>query len=453
MDANILEPLGYQRLMARIKMAWIEAGVSWCVPNFDVPASEFHGGRELSTRRQNPTTDTHSRSTPTSAIGSFHLLSSSASVVPHSRGYQDLNTHASGSTRHILSFYTLPLEIVIEILELLPLSDLRSFALSSALCNNLAGQRLWRRFVISGNSNEEVADRCTALLRFPNRANRVVSLVVGPGRWSWTSDLLRSFQHIWPAIPRLADLALRNSHSGMRRDCAARLGCDPEPLIRGLLPHAGGFCLRSFEYEGWLWPQSPLHLFLCSQPSIKVLFGVDIFATRPLSYSPQLLPSLEVLGCLRLATALYLTPNRPIRTLSISDDAFRDSDLTSLHEALEACKGALTELDLSVSRWPHRDQLGHYAKVLREVRLLTLRGYSEFSNPFPFMLPALEELQCLQVMREYGPDPVLMAGFASQFGPELRRVFLYARGDCHTWLKRAGTKYIAVILLRHNLAN
>jgi hypothetical protein len=430
--------------MARIKMAWAEAGILWSAPNFDILTPESPGGRERLTWRQIPPAGSHFQSSLTSIMGSFHVPSSSAMVVPHLWGHQDPNARAPSSTVHQVSyFHAFPLEIIMEVLGHISLSDLRSFALSNALSNDLAGRRLWRKFVISGNSIEEVAERCTALLRLPSRANRVISLVVGPSQWAWTSQLLHLFQHIWPAIPRLADLALRNSHSGLRRDCAARLGSDPEPIIRGLLPHARSFCLRSFEYEGWLWPESPLHMFLCAQPSIKVLFGVDIFTTRPLSYSPRFLPSLEILGCQRLATALHFAPNRPIRTLSVSDHIFHDSDLTLLNEALETCKGALTELNLSVFQWPPPDQIGHFAKILREVRMLTLRGYSDFASPFPFLLPALEELQCLQVMHEYEADPVRMGDFASQFGPKLRRIFVYARGDCHTWLKEARTEYIA----------
>jgi len=71
-----------------------------------------------------------------------------------------------------------------EVLGHVSLSDLRSFALASTLCNDLAGRRLWRKFVITGDAIEEVSERCTALLRLPDRANRVNSLVIGPGRWT-----------------------------------------------------------------------------------------------------------------------------------------------------------------------------------------------------------------------------------------------------------------------------
>jgi hypothetical protein len=110
-------------------------------------------------------------------------------------------------------------------------SDLRSFALASTLCNDLAGRRLWRKFVITGDAAEEVAERCTALLGLPDCASRVVSLVVGPSRWTWTHSLLHQFQRICSILPRLAGLTLNNSTSG--HDCEARTGCDLEPLIRG----------------------------------------------------------------------------------------------------------------------------------------------------------------------------------------------------------------------------
>ena len=269
-------------------------------------------------------------------------------------GRQDVNIHVAGlMPSHASSFHKFPAEIMLEILEHVSMSDLRSFALSSILYNDIAGRRLWRTFVIAGDSTEEVAERCTALLRLSSRAGRVRSLIVGRGRWTWTPDLLYHFQCIWPTLPRLVDLTLNIPRVGIGR-CTARLGCNLEPLIRGLLPHARSFRLRSFTYEGWLWPRSPLHMFLCAQPSIEELYGVDVFATRPLPHSPQFLPSLGALGCLRVETALFFLPNRGIHKLSVSDKIARDSDLTLLTEALEVCTGALTKLCLSVLQWPLR---------------------------------------------------------------------------------------------------
>jgi len=445
-DVDILEPLGYQRLMARIKMAWVEAGVPWSAPNFNLSASgsSHHGGRL--TNWQVPAADSHCHIPSTSVTGSS---SGKGVAVLQPCGRQDVGIHVVGlMPSQASSFHKFPAELILEILEHVSTSDLRSFALSSTIYNDLAGRRLWRKFVIAGNSTEEVAERCTALLRLPSRAGRVCSLVVGHGRWTWTPDLLHGFQHIWPTLPRLVDLTLNSPRGGFGR-CMARLGCSLEPLIRGLLLHAQSFRLRSFTYEGWLWPQSPLHMFLCAQPSIEALYGVDVFATRPLPHSPQFLPSLRALGCLRVETALFFLPNRGIHKLSVSDKIARDSDLILLTEALEACNGALNRLCLSVLQWPPQDQLERFAKLLCQVRMLILGGNSDFSSPFPFTLPALEELDCM-VVRGYEADPARLAIFASQFGPKLRRIYFFARGERHTWLKEDGTEWVVMTpFLRH----
>jgi len=438
-DADVLEPIGYDRLMARVKSAWVDAGVLWSPPNFDMSAFESPRGEQCA-RRKIPAASCL-QFPPASITGSVQRRSSDVTAVSYSCGQGDHGAEFASSTPYrALYFRAFPPEIMMEVLEHLSSSDLRSFALSSTLCNDLAGRRLWRKFLITGDSTEEVAERGTALLRLPRRANRVISLVIGPGRWAWTHELLHQFQRIWPAMLRLAHLTLNNSRPG--HDCESRSVCNLEPLIRGLLPHAQSFRLRSFAYEGWLWPLSPLDKFLCAQPSIQEIFGVDIFATRPLPYSPQFLPSLQVIRCLRLETALHFVQNRPIRKLYSSDVICRDSDLTLLTEALETCKSTITELSLSVLRWPSRDQLRRFAKLLREVRKLTLCGTSEFSSPFPVPLPELEELICLQIIREYEADPVRVTDFASQFGPKLCRVFIYAGGERHTWLKRNETECV-----------
>ena len=437
-DVDILEPLGYQRLMARVKMAWIEAGVPWSAPNLNLSTSEYSHHWRL-TNGQVPAANSHCH------IPSITGSSSSKDVaVRQPCGRQDVSIHVAGlMPSQASSFHKFPAELMLEILEHVSTSDLRSFALSSTIYNDLAGRRLWRKFVIAGNSTEEVTERCTALLRVPSRAGRVRSLVVGRGRWTWTPDLLHLFQRIWPTLPRLVDLTLNNPHFGFGR-CMTRLGCSLEPLIRGLLLHAQSFRLRSFTYGGWLWPQSPLHMFLCTQPSIEELYGVDVFATRPLPHSPQFLPFLRALGCLRVETALFFLPNCGIHKLCVSEKIARDSDLILLTEALEACNGALNELSLSVLQWPPQDQLGRFTKLLCQVRMLILGGYSNFSSPFPFTLPALEELECMQVVRGYEADPARLPLFASQFGPKLRRVFFYARGECHTWLKEDGTEWVVM---------
>ena len=69
-DVDILEPLGYQRLLARIEMAWVEAGVPWSASNLNLSASEssHHEGR-LS-NWQVPVADSHCHIPSTSVTGS-----------------------------------------------------------------------------------------------------------------------------------------------------------------------------------------------------------------------------------------------------------------------------------------------------------------------------------------------------------------------------------------------
>ena len=56
----------------------------------------------------------------------------------------------------------------------------------------------------------------------------------------------------------------------------------------------------------------------------------------------------------------------------------------------------------------------------------------------------------MQVVRGYEADPARLSIFASQFGPKLRRVFFFARGERHTWLKEDGTEYVVITpFLRH----
>ena len=379
-DADILEPTGYQRVMARIKLAWAEAGVPWSPPNID--ALTYEACHEKTTTI--PGSDTCSQRSSTFATWLCYLLPSKAVTVPQSCSRQGPSARTANSLHHVPPFHGIPQEIMMEVLEHVSSSDLRSLALASTLCNDLVGRQLWRKFVITGASTEGVAERCAALLKLPDRANRVVSLVVGPGRWKWTHDLLRQFQRIWLILPRLADLKLNNSRLG--RDCEARMGCDLEPLIRGLLPHAQRFCLRSFTYHGWLWPESPLHMFLCAQPSIVELLGVDIFTTRPLPFSPRFLPSLEALNCVRVETALNFVPKRPIRSLSVSDAILHASHWTLLSEAPETHEGALTELDLSVFDRP-RDQLGRFAKFSTKSEFSLCVDAAAF--PVLFHLPSL----------------------------------------------------------------
>lgn len=423
-DTDILEPLGYQGLISSVNMAWREAGLAWPGLNLDISTFERLGPCGCPTTQQVADTDAHPPNPP---ITSRSTISDSKIF---GRGL--LNMSCSGFNCHTSPSH-LPSEIVIEVLENFATHDLRSFALSSTLCNDLAGQLLWQKFTITGNSAQEMDERCTALLKIPGGAGCITRLVIGPGRWTLNNDLLQRFGSIWPAVPRLAELILRNPPPSLNRDGTIRLFCDPEPLIRGLLSHAQSFRLRLFEYQGWLWPQSPLHKFLCAQPTIKELIGVDMFGTRPLAYSPHFLPSLEDLRCVRPVTALHLVRDRPIRSLLIEDQIFEDSELTLLAEALETCKCALTDVHLSVFQWPPRSQLERLAKLLHEVKVLSLDSCN-FSSPFPMPLPALEQLECVQV-QEYSPDPVRITGFASQFGPKVRRIFIYAGGDRHAWLK------------------
>jgi hypothetical protein len=412
-DADILEPLGFQGLIASVKMVWREAGVAWPGLNLNISTFECLGHCGRLAAQQVGAADNSPPDSP--------IAPRSATAVPNVCGRRLSNTSCSGfNFGHSSLSGSLPLEIVMEVLENLATHDLRSFALSSTLYNDLAGRLLWRKFTITGNSAQEVAERCSALLRIPGRAGRIIRIVVGPGRWALSSDLLQHFGNIWPAVPRLTELILRNPPPSLNRDGTTRVFCDPEPLIRGLLLHAESFRLRLFEYQAWLQPQSFLHKFLCAQPTIKELVGVDMFRTRPLLYSPKFLPLLEVLRCVRPVTALHLVRSRPIRSLLIEDDMFEDSELTSLAEALETCKCALTDVHLSVFKWPPRGQLERLANLLHEVKVLSLHSCS-FSSPFPIPLPALEELECVQV-REYNPDPVHVTGFASQFGPKLRRI-------------------------------
>ena len=130
-------------------------------------------------------------------------------------------------------------------------------------------------------------------------------------------------------------------------DCGAK--CNHWKFCRGRLkcaPHCSGFrmgrtawlallsvpasylapCPRSLKYKGWLWPESLLYRFLCTRPSIKELLEWIILPLDGcLPCSSQFLPSLQVLGCLRVATALQLTTNPFIHTLSVSDGIFYGS--------------------------------------------------------------------------------------------------------------------------------
>lgn len=226
-------------------------------------------------------------------------------------------------------------------------NDIRTFARVSSSSNRVVERRLWRTFRIHSamsSSPQEVIERCEGLLRLTHRAQIVSRIIIGPCTWSWNDQSLRYLQLLWIACPRINEIFLEmpeiRFHDGYKY--GDKHGGEFAPVFRSLATHGTHLKINVLKYEGWLIPDSPLHIFLGSQPSITRLVGTDVFATQAPPLSTGFLPSLKELVCGEFATVFTLLPGRPIVLLDIMESL----SLANSQSFWEACRKTIGPLDI-----------------------------------------------------------------------------------------------------------
>ncbi|KAF8321134.1 hypothetical protein DL93DRAFT_2072839 [Clavulina sp. PMI_390] len=328
---------------------------------------------------------------------------------------------------------------MLEILQYLGPNDLASVSNANKWSTNLANRFLWREFNIRGTSIPDIQARCRAIFRIPQRGQYIRRLGIGPCYWTWDPALLTLLSEVWPAIPNARELVLEGPPYGP--DESKVFGGDLTPVIISLLDHGSHIQLHLLKYDAWLRPDSPLQHFLSSQPSLRTLIGVDVFAQRLPVLPPNFLPSLQALVCFLPATAILFTPSRPLRRIVIHEQIDGAEAVTRLVEAFEATQGVLAEVHINLARLARGDMIrlltGPQAPncTVRKLRAKGINLIETQYRPLELDLAFLEEI-IIDTARRFVPGRASdIIAFAKELGPNVRYVQVLSPNQNTSWCK------------------
>ncbi|KAF8305980.1 hypothetical protein DL93DRAFT_2172338 [Clavulina sp. PMI_390] len=326
---------------------------------------------------------------------------------------------------------SLPLELILMVVERLPHDSLRSVALLNRSWCQLVTPHLWHDFTIKdGDTANHVPYRVNSLIRSQLRMRSIKRLTIGPCTWRWTSPLLSGMAHLWRNCPQLSELFLESIGPYETE----RVG-DFTALLLTLIECASSLRLTKFKLEVLLSDDSLLRRFLELQPTITHLIGVFMVQDDPHHFPSQhFLPNLTSIRlrwkCFTTATALV--PGRPLAevwldtcdevtqtefeaglcalqkstacltSLSISGYWSQPAD-TSPAEWVERLQTMFPKLNhLNIPDWPHFPIIGSDFH-LPELRTLRLRLHPlAAAEPFMASLNSMEKLHKVYLERWQG---------------------------------------------------
>ncbi|KAF8319614.1 hypothetical protein DL93DRAFT_100814 [Clavulina sp. PMI_390] len=406
-DCDLLEPLGYQRLVSAAQHARARVGVTVGEPVEPLDLGHY----ELS-------------SSPAPEDYEFGPFESSQKVLSPSPG--------PIAHQHITN---LPNEILLQIVDHLPSADIPAVSLTSSLFSSLTDHRRWRHVRITKCGMQNVIERCETLLRHLERTHHVRSLELDVS-WPWTTRLKRLVGQLPSALARLEDFSLLYTLDHDYSNSGHIL-----PALRAF--NNPQIHLKSFECEAWLLPESPLWEFLRAQPSIESLKGIDIMPTRVPDICGDLLPSLKILHCAHGHTACYFLPTRPLHVVSVVNPISPHFDIEPIIEGLSQCPGPLTDVTLSLVEKGSESIMHRLAEALSRTRILQIHIREWFGRedlPFPFLLPELEDFYCAG---NPGRKVEEIEKWVSQIGPKILRVSIWSDFEMGVWRRQKDGRFLA----------